>query len=135
MAGASNLFALLVIAPFAALFVAGLPEVEPASLTLTPSPNPNPNPNPNQVEPASWLDSLPAPSIKWGTFLRTLALTLALTLTLTLTLTRWGTFLSVMLWNTSGYDAVTLVLSLALALPCHALEHLWLRCGNPDPMP
>ena len=60
MAGASNLFALLVIAPFAALFVAGLPE----------------------VEPASWLDSLPAPSIKWGTFL------------------------SVMLWNTSGYDAV-----------------------------
>jgi len=60
VAGASNLFALLVIAPFAALFVAGLPE----------------------VEPASWLDSLPAPSIKWGTFL------------------------SVMLWNTSGYDAV-----------------------------
>ena len=29
VAGASNLFALLVIAPFAALFLAGLPEVEP----------------------------------------------------------------------------------------------------------
>jgi hypothetical protein len=60
VAGASNLFALLVIAPFAALFVAGLPE----------------------VEPSSWLEGLSAQPV------------------------RWGTFLSVMLWNTSGYDAV-----------------------------
>ena len=60
VAGASNLFALLVIAPFAALFVAGLPE----------------------VEPSSWLEGLSAQPI------------------------RWGTFVSVMLWNTSGYDAV-----------------------------
>ena len=79
VAGASNLFALLVIAPFAALFLAGLPE----------------------VEPASWLDSLPAPAI------------------------RWGTFLSVMLWNTSGYDAVG-----ALAAEAHPHPH-----PHPDPRP
>ena len=40
------------------------------------------------------------------TLTRSLCLTLSLSLALALALSRWGTFLSVMLWNTSGYDAV-----------------------------
>jgi len=60
VAGASNLFAVLVIAPFAALFVAGLPA----------------------VEPSNWFEGFTTQPV------------------------RWGTFLSVLLWNTSGYDSV-----------------------------
>lgn len=60
VASASNVFALLVISPFAALTVAGLPNLKPSAWMLGPQP----------------------------------------------TGVRWGTFLSVLLWNTSGYDSV-----------------------------
>jgi len=60
VASASNVFALLVISPFAALTVAGLPS----------------------LKPSAWMLGPPPPGV------------------------RWGTFLSVLLWNTSGYDSV-----------------------------
>jgi hypothetical protein len=59
VANASTLFAALVISPFAALSIAGLPTLDPTSWTHPPG---------RQI--------------------------------------RWGTFFSVMLWNTSGYDSV-----------------------------
>ena len=128
VASASNVFALLVISPFAALTLAGLPEVQPHALaTSTPAlrhklisavslaraapcvpaagtaRNPQPrgpcdarvlhactnasphSPSPPrvpQLKPSSWLLGPPPPGV------------------------RWGTFLSVLLWNTSGYDSV-----------------------------
>ncbi|KAL1528157.1 hypothetical protein AB1Y20_009518 [Prymnesium parvum] len=60
VASASNVFALLVIAPFAALTLAGLPE----------------------VNPSAWWGAPPTTGV------------------------HWGTFLSVLLWNTSGYDSI-----------------------------
>ena len=59
MANASNVFALLVISPFVALVVAGVPQLELEPLLAPPT---------RPVE--------------------------------------WGVFLSVLLWNTSGYDSV-----------------------------
>ena len=59
VASASTIFAALVISPFGALVVAGLPSLDP-SAWMTPSEKP----------------------------------------------IKWGTFLSVLLWNTSGYDSV-----------------------------
>jgi len=59
VAGASTIFAILVISPFFALVVCGLPELQPRIWT---------QPAGHPIE--------------------------------------WGTFLSVLLWNTSGYDSV-----------------------------
>jgi len=64
VASASNLFAVLVISPFVALFVAGV----------------------TMIQPSTWAQGLDFPTGEPPV--------------------RWGAFLSVLLWNTSGYDSV-----------------------------
>jgi amino acid transporter len=78
VANASNVFALCVISPFAALTIAGLPRLKPQAWLIGPPPTAD----------------------------GTLGV-------------HWGAFLSVLLWNTSGYDSVgALAAEARLAPPC-----------------
>ncbi len=84
VASASTLFAALVISPFAALTLAGLPALDVHAL-LAPSPRP----------------------------------------------VQWGTFLSVLLWNTSGYDSVGALAAEVCASDCARWPLIATDCVRP----
>ena len=78
VANISTLFTVLVVSPFAALVLAGLPTLDPSAWLIGPAPTDAP------------LDLAAAGGDGGGGG----------------GIVRWGVFLSVLLWNTSGYDSV-----------------------------
>lgn len=83
VANVSTIFTLLVVSPFAALVLMGLPTLDPTSWCIGP-------PAPSWGAAGAGSNSSGSSgSIEGGGGG-----------------VRWGTFLSVLLWNTSGYDSV-----------------------------